>query len=69
MSDDGKGGADVDAGSGLRGLIDRVETLGGRVEVLSLPSNGTRVSAWIPIPADEPLDEASAPKSSVATNS
>lgn len=53
VSDDGQGGADVDAGSGLRGLIDRVETLGGRVEVLSLPGNGTRVSAWIPIPDEE----------------
>lgn len=60
VSDDGRGGADVDGGSGLRGLIDRVETLGGRVQVLSLPNNGTRVSAWIPIPADETAAEAPA---------
>ena len=31
--DDGSGGADPDAGTGLRGLIDRVEALGGRLEV------------------------------------
>lgn len=70
VSDDGQGGADVEAGSGLRGLIDRVETLGGRVEVLSLPSNGTRVSAWIPIPPTETVAEASAaPATSVSADS
>lgn len=63
VSDDGQGGANVEAGSGLRGLIDRVETLGGRVELLSLPGSGTRVSAWIPLPDDEPASPVPAPAS------
>jgi signal transduction histidine kinase len=33
VSDDGKGGASLETGSGLRGLADRVEALGGRVRV------------------------------------
>jgi signal transduction histidine kinase len=47
--DDGKGGADPAGGSGLRGLADRVEALGGRLRVSSPPSGGTRVTAEIPI--------------------
>jgi signal transduction histidine kinase len=46
--DDGTGGADPDAGSGLRGLIDRVEALGGRLEVQSPVDRGTTVRAWLP---------------------
>jgi signal transduction histidine kinase len=48
VSDDGSGGADPDAGTGLRGLIDRVEALGGRLEVQSLVDRGTTVRAWLP---------------------
>lgn len=47
VSDDGAGGADVDAGSGLRGLVDRLEALGGALDVDSSPG-GTRVRAVIP---------------------
>jgi signal transduction histidine kinase len=47
VSDDGVGGADTE-GSGLRGLRDRVEALGGRLRVESAPGAGTRVLAEIP---------------------
>ena len=48
--DDGSGGADPTRGSGLRGLADRVEALGGRLAVESEPGTGTRVTAEIPVP-------------------
>jgi signal transduction histidine kinase len=47
--DDGVGGADPVRGSGLRGLSDRVEALGGRLHVVSPPGSGTRISAEIPL--------------------
>jgi signal transduction histidine kinase len=46
--DDGIGGADPTAGSGLRGLADRVEALGGRFDVITPTSRGTKVHAEIP---------------------
>jgi signal transduction histidine kinase len=46
--DDGVGGADTERGSGLRGLADRVEALGGRLRVWTPPGNGTRVRAEMP---------------------
>jgi signal transduction histidine kinase len=46
--DDGAGGADARGGSGLRGLADRVEALGGRLRVWSPAGGGTRVEAEIP---------------------
>jgi signal transduction histidine kinase len=46
--DDGVGGADTGGGSGLRGLADRVEALGGRLRVWSPSGGGTRVRAEIP---------------------
>jgi signal transduction histidine kinase len=46
--DDGIGGADTEGGSGLRGLADRVEALGGRLQVWSPRGGGTRVRAEIP---------------------
>jgi signal transduction histidine kinase len=46
--DDGIGGADTEAGSGLRGLADRVEALGGRLRVWTPLGGGTRVKAEIP---------------------
>jgi signal transduction histidine kinase len=48
VSDDGVGGAKPKSGSGLLGLIDRVEALGGRLRVDSPPGNGTRLTAQIP---------------------
>ncbi|HEX2409768.1 MAG TPA: MASE1 domain-containing protein [Solirubrobacteraceae bacterium] len=49
VSDDGVGGADPAAGSGLRGLAARVEALNGRLEVDSPPGGGTRVKAEFPL--------------------
>lgn len=46
--DDGQGGADTERGSGLRGLADRVEALGGRLQVWSPDGSGTRLRAEIP---------------------
>jgi PAS domain S-box-containing protein len=48
VSDDGVGGADPATGSGLRGLADRVEALGGSLEVTSPPGGGTSLRAEIP---------------------
>jgi signal transduction histidine kinase len=55
VSDDGRGGADPGAGSGLVGLKDRVEALGGRFSVQTAPDAGTTVHAELPLrrPADE----------------
>jgi signal transduction histidine kinase len=50
VSDDGVGGADLAKGTGLLGLADRVDVLGGRLEVASPPGGGTRVRATIPLP-------------------
>jgi signal transduction histidine kinase/uncharacterized protein YhfF len=49
VCDDGVGGASPDRGSGLRGLMDRVEALGGSFELDSPPDGGTRVAASIPL--------------------
>ncbi len=49
IADDGVGGADPAHGSGLRGLADRVETLGGTLRVESVPGRGTRLAAEIPL--------------------
>ncbi|HEU5277684.1 MAG TPA: PAS domain-containing sensor histidine kinase [Gaiellaceae bacterium] len=48
VADDGVGGADAGRGSGLRGLTDRVEALGGRLWFSSPPGQGTIVRAEIP---------------------
>jgi signal transduction histidine kinase len=47
VADDGVGGADASRGSGLIGLADRVEALGGTLDVTSTPA-GTRIAARIP---------------------
>jgi signal transduction histidine kinase len=51
IADDGIGGADPSAGSGLRGLADRVEALGGQFRVESPAGGGTRLLAEIPAAA------------------
>jgi PAS domain S-box-containing protein len=48
VSDDGVGGADPASGSGLRGLADRVEALGGTLAVTSPAGAGTTLRAEIP---------------------
>jgi signal transduction histidine kinase len=47
VSDDGIGGADVTRGTGLLGLRDRVEALGGHLHVDSPPGGGTRLHATL----------------------
>ena len=49
VHDDGCGGADPARGSGLRGLRDRVEATGGRLEVASPAGRGTTVRATLPL--------------------
>jgi len=49
VEDDGVGGADPAAGSGLRGLRDRVEAIGGSLDVESVTGKGTRLAATIPV--------------------
>ena len=49
VADDGIGGADPGAGSGLHGLADRVEALHGQLRVDSPPGGGTRLEARIPV--------------------
>jgi signal transduction histidine kinase len=48
IADDGIGGVDASRGSGLRGLADRVEALGGQLSVRSPMGGGTRLDAAIP---------------------
>jgi signal transduction histidine kinase len=48
IADDGTGGADPLAGSGLKGVADRVEALGGRLLVHSPPAGGTQLLVQIP---------------------
>ena len=54
VRDDGVGGADFSGGSGLVGLKDRVEALGGRIQIESPSGGGTTLSVTLP------LDSASA---------
>jgi signal transduction histidine kinase len=49
VRDDGIGGADPSRGSGLVGLRDRVEALGGALTVESSPQSGTLIEATIPM--------------------
>ena len=53
VADDGPGGADPARGSGLHGLTDRVEALGGTLAVVSPAGAGTRLSATLPIGGDD----------------
>jgi signal transduction histidine kinase len=51
IADDGRGGADLNGGTGLRGLVDRVEALGGRLELKSPAGVGTTVRVTLaPLP-------------------
>ena len=49
VSDDGVGGASFDAGTGLRGLADRAESLGGTLALRSDPGGGTQLVAVLPL--------------------
>jgi signal transduction histidine kinase len=54
VADDGVGGARAEDGSGLRGLGDRVEALGGRLTIASARGQGTTVRARVPIASEKP---------------
>jgi signal transduction histidine kinase len=49
ITDDGVGGADLDRGSGMRGLADRVEALGGAFHLDSPRAGGTRLACELPV--------------------
>jgi signal transduction histidine kinase len=54
IRDDGIGGADPSRGSGLIGLADRVEALGGTINVSSQPGAGTQIRAEFPVAVSSP---------------
>ena len=49
VQDDGVGGADLGNGSGLIGLKDRVEAIGGRLQISSINQRGTTLIAEMPL--------------------
>ena len=49
VRDDGVGGADPRRGSGLLGLIDRIEALGGKIRITSPSGGGTTVHVTLPL--------------------
>ena len=49
IRDNGSGGANLTGGTGLRGLADRVEALGGELRVQSSPRGGTVIRAELPL--------------------
>ncbi|PPF75145.1 ATPase [Pseudoclavibacter sp. Z016] len=48
VKDDGRGGARVEDGTGLKGLVDRIDTLGGSFELVSPLGSGTEVRVELP---------------------
>ena len=54
VGDDGVGGADTARGSGLVGLTDRVEALGGSIRVSSRPGEGTQIAVELPVELELP---------------
>jgi signal transduction histidine kinase len=58
VRDDGAGGANPAAGSGLIGLADRVEALGGTIAVASPAGGGTSIEVVLPLAPREPADTA-----------
>ncbi|WP_219418228.1 sensor histidine kinase [Pseudonocardia nigra] len=50
VTDDGVGGAQPGDGSGLAGLADRLDAVGGRLELAERAAGGTRVRARVPLP-------------------
>ena len=49
ITDDGRGGADPASGTGILGLRDRAEAVGGTLFVISPPGKGTLVTAQLPL--------------------
>ena len=71
IADDGRGGASLEAGSGLRGLVDRVEALGGELTISSPRDAGTLVRAELPLrdPSEGPPSFPSQLSASLSTMS
>lgn len=61
VSDNGRGGADPRAGSGLRGLADRLATIGGELNVVSPVGAGTVLTASLPL-AEQPEASTGGPR-------
>jgi signal transduction histidine kinase len=55
VEDDGKGfdPATTRRGSGLTNMADRLDALGGSIDLDSKPGSGTRLRGWLPIPVLE----------------
>jgi signal transduction histidine kinase len=53
VADDGVGGAEFSGGTGLLGLKDRVDALGGRIDLHSPRGGGTTVRVTLPLPSGE----------------
>ena len=70
IRDDGVGGADPTRGSGLIGLKDRVEAIGGKISIESPPQEGTRIEVELPLDptqvAEAPTSAAPAPRAARA---
>ncbi len=67
VADDGIGGADTTRGTGLQGLADRVEALGGTLGVASPAGGGTRLAAEIPLGGEALLTAATWRRRSAAS--
>jgi signal transduction histidine kinase len=61
VRDDGNGGADPSHGTGLVGLIDRVEALGGQLTLHSPPGAGTTLNVALPLAAPAPPEVTGSP--------
>jgi signal transduction histidine kinase len=53
VTDDGVGGASIERGTGLRGLADRLASVGGTLAVEDRPDGGTRLAATLPLPTSD----------------
>lgn len=51
VTDDGRGGADPSAGSGLRGLVDRLAAIDGELQITTTAGDGTTLTAILPLGA------------------
>ena len=69
VSDDGRGGASLERGSGLRGLVDRLGAVGGRLELESPPSGGTTLRAVVPRDGGQAAADSGSGRPGVAASS
>jgi signal transduction histidine kinase len=69
VRDDGRGGASLERGSGLRGLVDRLGAVGGRLELESPPSGGTTLRAVVPRDGGQAAADSGSGRPGVAASS